>query len=929
MAEIYAIAEDFRAALLKNERAAAVRLARAYNQAWTALQANIAEITRRIESARAAGEEVNADWLRRQARYRALLDQVAAELAKFADLAAKEITKEQRAAVRTAQRDAERLLLAATGEPPGVDLTFNRLPVKAFESQVGFLSDGSPLANLLGELGPAARKAVEASLLQAVALGQNPRKTAAKIREALGGNLTRALRIARTETIRSYREATHQTFEANAEVLDGWTWNAALNGRTCAACIALHGTFHKTEERMASHVQCFPAGTIVAAPDVLSASCRWFEGEIVELETARGYRLRVTPNHPILTPQGWVFAGLLHDGSDVLSSLDPQRMIAAIHPNDHQVPALIEEVFRSLREMPDAIRRRVPAATENFHGDGEGGEVDIVDSNRFLGNAFNAEGRKPLLHKYLAGGDMDLPPFTRSGKHAFNLPAFPGATNSVMGGLSVAPIFFRCSMGHHQTIGLQGISSRYAGAEQARSNHIPRDLKLFGNRFFRDAGMIKPDDFINRKRDHFLLEGLANLEAPQGFGFLFGSQQAALQEQGSERFQGGVELARRSLQAFPGNVAVDRILKIGRRSFRGHVYNLQTEKEWYSANNIIVHNCRCTQIPRTKSWEELGITGLPDTRPPIVQGSEWFAAQPAAVQQQILGSPAALAAYQKGEVKLEDFVGRRDSTRWGPSYYALSLGPAKAGRGQFPVNALPVPTVAAALPQTAAPGPAGLPIAPALKLPKRGALTDAGKHALGAIAAVHGDGELPVVPVVREASRKRHGAYFFLPLDRSPRKITANPSSDHPELTLVHEIGHFLDHQGLKTGKRTSAGFASPVDPRFEAFRAAARDSQAIQEILRLSKYRAVEVKLKSGLTIQYPIDRRYLAYLLTPEEVWARAYAQYVALRSGDGRLRAQLDGLRQRLGQIYYPVQWDEADFEPIAAAIDDLMRELGWRK
>lgn len=50
--------------------------------------------------------------------------------------------------------------------------------------------------------------------------------------------------------------------------------------------------------------------------------------------------------------------------------------------------------------------------------------------------------------------------------------------------------------------------------------------------------------------------------------------------------------------------------------------------------------CRCCAIPETKSWEELGFEGIPDTRPKRETGEEWFHRQPESVQRQILGDVA-------------------------------------------------------------------------------------------------------------------------------------------------------------------------------------------------------------------------------------------------------------------------------------------------
>lgn len=51
----------------------------------------------------------------------------------------------------------------------------------------------------------------------------------------------------------------------------------------------------------------------------------------------------------------------------------------------------------------------------------------------------------------------------------------------------------------------------------------------------------------------------------------------------------------------PGLVEFDQVINVDVRSFRGHVYNLQTESGMYIGNGIITHNCRCALIPA--SWE--------------------------------------------------------------------------------------------------------------------------------------------------------------------------------------------------------------------------------------------------------------------------------------------------------------------------------------
>jgi SPP1 gp7 family putative phage head morphogenesis protein len=252
---ILEIADQYRGALLKRERKAAVRLVNAYDHVWQRLERELSKLTAQIAETRAKGEVVNQFWLARQQRYFVLLRQVGEEMSKFSDAAETTITKQQSAAAKAGQRDSV-ALMGAAAEDADVRTAFNRLPVAAVENIVGFLGNGSPLRTLLDQLPRSARTIVEQGLIEAVALRIGPAATARKIREGLGGNMVRALSIARTETLRVYRQASIQSYQANADVLTGWMWRSSMSRRSCGACIALDGTFHPLDRPMRAHPRC-------------------------------------------------------------------------------------------------------------------------------------------------------------------------------------------------------------------------------------------------------------------------------------------------------------------------------------------------------------------------------------------------------------------------------------------------------------------------------------------------------------------------------------------------------------------------------------------------------------------------------------------------------------------------------------------------
>lgn len=88
-------------------------------------------------------------------------------------------------------------------------------------------------------------------------------------------------------------------------------------------------------------------------------------------------------------------------------------------------------------------------------------------------------------------------------------------------------------------------------------------------------------------------------------------------------------------------------------------------------------NCRCTAIPVTQSWSDLGFPGVEDTAPEVESGEDWFARQDAGKQLSVLG-PGKYAAYKDGRVTLHDFNQRTHSERWGGGRRARSLKDALA-----------------------------------------------------------------------------------------------------------------------------------------------------------------------------------------------------------------------------------------------------------
>lgn len=125
------------------------------------------------------------------------------------------------------------------------------------------------ITSLTKPLAPEAYQAVRRELIRGVAAGSNPRVTARRMVDRaegkFNGGLSRALTIARTETLDAHRAAAAAGQEQHADVLVGWVWSTHLDARTCPACIAMSGReFPLTEPGPLGHPNCRCARTPVA-----------------------------------------------------------------------------------------------------------------------------------------------------------------------------------------------------------------------------------------------------------------------------------------------------------------------------------------------------------------------------------------------------------------------------------------------------------------------------------------------------------------------------------------------------------------------------------------------------------------------------------------------------------------------------------------
>ena len=200
------------------------------------------------------------------------------------------------------------------------------------------------------------------------------------------------------------------------------------------------------------------------------------------------------------------------------------------------------------------------------------------------------------------------------------------------------------------------------------------------------------------------------------------------------------------------------------------------------------------------------------------------------------------------------------------------------------------------------------PVSQSLETHGAGILESAIIRALKAVDFVHDDGDLPTIQASVNPRLKTtlaqyvHRGSIAIGIEFKPQ------SEASAAFSALEEIGHFIDHQVLGTAGH---GFASE-SPDFEGWRRVVDKTKAVKALKR--SLSSASGPLKVNLT-----------NAARPREIFARSYAQYIAIKSGDPVLQAGLEADRKTvLGAL---INWKNEDFESIINYFNILFKKKGW--
>lgn len=255
---LYDDAARFARDLEAKDHAASLQMLAAWSESYWGARQRLDTFLAKVEAARAAGEAPGVSWAYQERRLRNVLDSTATEMARYAQTASSITETRQRQAVQEGLAHAESLTTTVVAEGlPGLTGELARTNPDVLNQAVGFLQDGSVLREHLAATMPGdAADAVKSALVKGLAGGKSVDWMTREATRALGLSHGRAVTIMRTESLRAYRSASRAVYQANADVVGTWTWNAHLDARTCVACTLMDGTEHPLSATLDGHPRC-------------------------------------------------------------------------------------------------------------------------------------------------------------------------------------------------------------------------------------------------------------------------------------------------------------------------------------------------------------------------------------------------------------------------------------------------------------------------------------------------------------------------------------------------------------------------------------------------------------------------------------------------------------------------------------------------
>ena len=373
-------------------------------------------------------------------------------------------------------------------------------------------------------------KKINAETLQGILQGESMDKIAKRIMNVQEMNKTQAIRSARTIVTGAENKGRQDSYaraEADGIILER-TWIATNDSRTRHSHAVLDGETRPIDTPFSNGLMypgdpdgrpeevynCFVGETKVASDsDVVRSYKHKYDGKIISIKTAGGVQFSCTPNHPILTPNGWIAAELLNNGDNILVTFGEQNVFGGVNPDiKHRFPRI--DAIHNLFNVSGG--ERAVGVSVDFHGDVATSNVEIITQKRLLWNVGYSSRRNGLDKFLLKFSNKTLSCFCSLFKHFWSVCK---TSFGFIGSKCKSLPFFKCSVSHSCEHGFGTIANRDSVLTEYSINDLPADTVIDGELLDRLSSKVFIDTIVSVDVS-VLSTHVYNLQTENGYYFV-------------------------------------------------------------------------------------------------------------------------------------------------------------------------------------------------------------------------------------------------------------------------------------------------------------------------------------------------------------------------------------------------------------------------
>lgn len=240
---------------------------------------------------------------------------------------------------------------------------------------------------------------------------------------------------------------------------------------------------------------CFVGETQIASDSKIVRSYKHtYKGDLIEVKTARGINFTCTPNHPILTPYGWVAAALLHNGDNLVVTFDRNTGSFRRNSNIKHIHSSMKALYNSLHCF--GLMSRDSTLRINFHGDIPTTDVEVITKKWLLRNSGNTGVRQSINKFLLKNTNKPLMSQCSFMKHFRSV--CKAALRFIGSKCQTLALLWR-SLFHPDIHGFRTVSGCDVGVTQDTVNNLTAKSETLGKVLYGFSGEIAVDKVVSVK----------------------------------------------------------------------------------------------------------------------------------------------------------------------------------------------------------------------------------------------------------------------------------------------------------------------------------------------------------------------------------------------------------------------------------------------